>query len=394
MTQPDSGSPSVHPDSTVEPSIPDHTSPADAESPADDGSPPDLASPGADASTGSGAATVRGGSQTDQSGSADGDASIDPNEDAAFARKAVFLGDGSVPLGAVEKPELSVVITTHDNLAVLRECLASWKEHASGEPVELIVVEDGCTDGTAAFLAAEAATDWGARHLRWVHLDNVHELMSTNRGIELARAPLAMSWHDDMFVRAPWFVPELVRTFAAYSEIGLLALSRGLTIRHLPQPVETWHDSVDWKRVQSTIGPAPLNWVRIQEVDAVMRPWVVRRECTDEVGLLDEAFRPTEWDEADLCYRIRSAGWKIATHGFERGGAYHHLVNTTYGRTASEARMALGLRNARLFFGRWHGMIEAESGRRRKTWLRRATPAGWLATARSAAGRLVPRRGT
>ncbi|HET6764407.1 MAG TPA: glycosyltransferase [Longimicrobiaceae bacterium] len=285
---------------------------------------------------------------------------------------------------AIARPELTVFIPTHDNLPILRECLASWRRHADGQPVEVVVIEDGCTDGTAEFLAEQAATEWGRRHLRWVHTDDVHELMCTNRGLAEARAPLAMSWHDDMFLQAGWFVPELVRTFAAYPEIGLLCLSRGLNIRHLDAPLESWHDTVDWARVQSTIGPAPWNWARIYEVDAVIRPWVVRTACTDRVGALDEAFRPTEWDEADLAYRIRAAGWKVATHGYERGGAYRHEVSSTLSRTPSEKRMALGLRNARIFFGRWSDAIRAEQGRRRASWPRKATAAGWLGSARAA----------
>jgi len=280
----------------------------------------------------------------------------------------------------VTDPQLSVIIATHDNLEMLRRCLDGWRRHANGQPVELIVIEDGCTDGTPDYLRQTEATEWGRRHLRWVHTDDVHELVCTNTGFTHARAPLVLSWHDDMFLQAGWFVPELLATFRDIPDIGLLALSRGLDFSHLDEPVRTWHDSVDWRRVQSTIGPAPLNWMRIQEVDGVMRPWVVRRECIDRVGPLDEAFRPTEWDEVDFCYRIRAAGWKVATHGFERDGAYLHAVSSTYGRTVSERRMEQGLRNALIFFERWGDTIRREAGRVRSTWRRRATAAGWTGT--------------
>ncbi len=277
-------------------------------------------------------------------------------------------------------PQLSVIIATHDNLALLRRCLDGWRRHADRQPVELIVIEDGCTDGTPGYLREVESTDWGKRHLRWVHTDDVHELLCTNRGFAEARAPLVLSWHDDMFLQAAWFVPELLATFRAVPEIGLMCLSRGLNFTPVDEPLETWHDSVDWRRVQSTIGPAPLNWGRVYEVDGVMRPWVVRRACIDRVGPLDEAFRPTEWDEVDFCYRIRAAGWKIATHGFERDGAYLHAVSSTYGRTVSDRRMEQGLRNARLFFDRWTETIRSEHPRQRTSWRRRATAAGWAGT--------------
>jgi glycosyltransferase involved in cell wall biosynthesis len=287
-------------------------------------------------------------------------------------------------------PELSVIIPTHDNLALLRRCLDTWRTHADGAPVELIVIEDGCSDGTPGYLREMEATEWGRRHLRWIHTDDVHELMCTNLGLAEARAPLVMSWHDDMFLQAAWFVPELLATFRAIPRIGLMSLSRGLTFTPVDEPLETWFDTIDWRRVQSTIGPAPLNWFRIHEVDGVMRPWVVRKECVERVGALDEEFRPTEWDEVDFCYRIRKAGWAIATHGYERDGAYLHAVNSTLGRTPSEKRMALGLRNARIFFSRWGDTIRAEHPRGRANWRRRASAAGWAATLASVARHALP----
>ncbi len=282
-------------------------------------------------------------------------------------------------------PRLSVIIATHDNQPVLARCLDGWREFASHAPVELLVVEDGCTDGTREYLReSAAAAGWGTIAVRVLHEDNVHELMCTNRGFREARAPLIMSWHDDMFLQAAWFVPELLRTFDAYPELGLASLSRGLRCRPVDAPVATFAESIDWRRLRSTIGAAPFNWVRWTEVDAVMRPWVVRRACLDRVGLLDEAFRPTEWDEADLCYRIRGAGWKVATHGYERDGAYHHLLSTTLSRTPSDRRQAVALRNAQLFFARWQATIAREDTRHRRTWHRRASAAGWLATVRAA----------
>lgn len=289
-------------------------------------------------------------------------------------------------------PRLSVVIATHDNQPVLARCLESWRRHASRLPVELLVIEDGCSDGTPEYLRRVAADGgWGALRLRVVHEENVHELMCTNRGLREARGPLIMSWHDDMFVQAGWFVPELLATFDAYPDIGLVSLSRGLRCLPLDEPIRTFADTIDWRRLQSTIGPPPWNWLRLVEVDAVVRPWVVRRACIERVGGLDEAFRPTEWDEADLCYRIRTAGWRIATHGYERDQAFHHLVSTTLGRTPSERRHAGIVRNAQLFYSRWHETIAREAGRRPGSWRRRLSVAGALGTV-GAIGRQLRRR--
>jgi GT2 family glycosyltransferase len=275
-------------------------------------------------------------------------------------------------------PALSVVVPTFNNLEVVRQCVASWRD-AARHGVELIVVEDGCRDGTRAWLESESATTWGARHLRWLHMDDAHELRCTNAGFAVARAPLLMAWQDDMFLRAGWFVPELLNVFRSCPAIGLMSLSRGLDLYPVADPIESWDDLVSWRRLRSTIGPFPMNWFRIQEVDAVIRPWIVRRACIDRVGVLDEAFVPTEWDEADLAFRIREAGWRVATSGYERLGAYEHLGSSTLG-TLSDAYKQRVLRNGRLFHERWDAVIARDCARDRGTWLRPQTFEGWMNT--------------
>lgn len=275
-------------------------------------------------------------------------------------------------------PALSVVVPTFNNVAVLQRCLESWQTFADVAPVEIIVIEDGCRDATADYLSRQAASPWGQRHLRWCHEDNVHELRATNRGLREARAPLVMTWHDDMFLRSDWLVPELLDTFARRAALGLLCLSRGLVCRPFDQPIAAWEDLIDWRRLQSTIGPRFFNWFCVQEVDAVIRPWIVRRACLDRVGALDEAFRPTGWDEADLAFRIRQAGWIVATHGYERLGAFVHLGSTTFAKFNLDLEQ--DLRNGRLFHARWDQAIAAGAARPRQRWLRSATPSGWLAT--------------
>ena len=127
-----------------------------------------------------------------------------------------------------------------------------------------------------------------------------------------------------------------------------------------------------------------MNWVCLQEVDVVIRPWVVRRACLDTVGMLDEAFVPTEWDEADLSFRIRRARWKVATHGYERLGAYFHQGSTTLG-VLSESYKRRVVSNGLLFHDRWDDTIRRDALRPRRTWWRRSTASGWVHTSMAAA---------
>jgi glycosyltransferase involved in cell wall biosynthesis len=285
-------------------------------------------------------------------------------------------------------PALSVVIPTFNNAEILEQCLERWRECSAGQPLELVVIEDGCEDHTPRLLARMSATAWGRRHLRWHHQNDLHELRCTNYGIRSARGALVLAWQDDMLVESRWLVPELIETFSVYPDLGLLSLSRGLNYFPVDDPIETWEDLIDWRRLQSTIGPRPLNWFRLQEVDGVIRPWIVRRACLDRVGLLDERFVPTEWDEADLAFRVRHAGWRVATHGYERVGAYRHLGSTTLGGLTDKYKKRV-LQNGRLFHQLWDETIQTSATRERRTWWRRMSLDAWRQTTARAARFLV-----
>jgi GT2 family glycosyltransferase len=287
-------------------------------------------------------------------------------------------------------PDLSVVIPTFNNEAILVLTLESWRTHARHLDVEIIVVEDGCRDGTPTLLEQVAKENWNRARFRWIHMDDAHELRCTNAGFRAAHGALLMAWQDDMFLQARWLVSELIEVFHRHADVGLLGLSRGLNMFPVDDPIERWEDLLDWRRLRSTIGPFPWNWVRLQEVDSTVRPWMIRRECLERVGLLDEAFVPTEWDEADLAFRVRAAGWKIATCGYERLGGYYHVGSGTLG-TLSDAYKARVLKNGRLFHERWDPEILRSHARTRSTWLRPMTLER-LANTGMQALRAVPRR--
>ncbi len=285
---------------------------------------------------------------------------------------------------------LSVVIPTFNNEPIFRRAIDCWRTYAESSPVEVVVIEDGCRDATRELLESVSATAWARQHFKWIHMDDAHELRCTNAGFRAARAPLLMAWQDDMFLQVRWLVTELMTIFDRHREVGLLGLSRGLDMFPVNEPIERWEDLQDWRRLRSTIGPFPWNWLRIQEVDSIIRPWVIRRECLERVGLLDEAFVPTEWDEADLAFRVRQAGWKVATCGYERLGAYQHLGSSTLG-ALSEAYKARVLENGRLFHQRWDHEIVRGHARKRTTWARPMSLEAWATTGFKAL-RAVPRR--
>ncbi len=135
----------------------------------------------------------------------------------------------------------------------------------------------------------------------------------------------------------------------------------------LDEPIARWEDLVDWRRLQQHDRAAPL------ATGFGFRKWTPSSgrgssgaRASSASGNLDEAFVPTEWDEADLAFRIREAGWKVATCGYERLGGYEHLGSSTLGEL-SDAYKARVLKNGLLFHSRWSRAIARDHARSRRT---------------------------
>jgi glycosyltransferase involved in cell wall biosynthesis len=87
-------------------------------------------------------------------------------------------------------PEVSVVIPTYNRRAMLLEAIDSVLAQ-SAQVFELIVIDDGSTDGSAEYLASLAET------IRFERIDHRGPAAARNRGVAIARAPLVAFLDSD-----------------------------------------------------------------------------------------------------------------------------------------------------------------------------------------------------
>ncbi|OGW52265.1 MAG: hypothetical protein A2Y81_00340 [Nitrospirae bacterium RBG_13_43_8] len=92
-------------------------------------------------------------------------------------------------------PSVSVIITVFNGEKYLREAIKSVLNQTY-EPIEIIVVDDGSTDGSSAIAKSFAS------QLRYFYQDNSGQAAALNRGIELSRGCfLSFLDADDLWKR-------------------------------------------------------------------------------------------------------------------------------------------------------------------------------------------------
>lgn len=260
-----------------------------------------------------------------------------------------------------EKPLVSVVIPTHNRQEKLMRLIASVR--ASDYPqdrIELIVVDDASSDGTADRLRRDAPDITVVR--------NDPELLlagSRNAGIERSRGELVFLIDDDNVLDNSC-ISCLVASFSEPSnlKVGILAP----VALYLSSPDTVW-----WKGTgRSMVTSATVLMGRgekykgdgemVRTVDCI-NAFMVRKEVFDQVGRFDSNAFPIHYDEADFGERVRRAGYEMFVntrcrtwhdisppdHKEDRSRAYH---------CQNEMRAYFCAKNRATFHGRYSRPIE------------------------------------
>jgi len=205
--------------------------------------------------------------------------------------------------------DFSVIVCTRNGAGRIPTCLHALRKLREAS-YEVIVVDDGSTDDTAAMVES------GFPEVRLVRLAACGLSAARNAGAAAARAPYLAFTDDDCEPDADWLV-EIGRGFAA----GWDAMGGP----NLAPPAENWQAAV------VAAAPGAASHVMIDDLEAEHVPGcnlAVTAEAFHAIGGFDRRFR-TAGDDVDFCWRLRDAGRRI---GFTPNGwVWHHRRPTVCG---------------------------------------------------------------
>ena len=215
------------------------------------------------------------------------------------------------------KAPVAVVVVNYNRRELLRACLESLFRQTL-PPLEIIVVDNGSTDGSA-----EMARELGARVVRSER--NLGFAGGNNRGCREASAPWLALLNNDA-VADPRWLAELMR--AAAPEAGLVAC-RVLRAERRDLldnvGVRLWPDGMSrgafhYRRDAETVAPE----VFIPSGSAML----VKREAFMRAGGFDESFFAYS-EDTDLSLKVRLLGYRCALA--DRAYVYHRGGGGTLG---------------------------------------------------------------
>lgn len=185
---------------------------------------------------------------------------------------------------------LTVIIVTHNRLPLLPLAIRSLQRQADGlpMPLDILVVDDGSTDGTADWLAAQAQPG-----LRYVTRPNGGVAAARNTGLQALLAETAfVTFLDSDDISPPQALARQLADLVADPKIDL-AYGRMMMVDEIA-PV--------------TLEPA-ANARRLDLVGIHLSCALFRRALIDRIGLFDLAFRQAE--DTDYLLRTFEAGTRF-----------------------------------------------------------------------------------
>jgi GT2 family glycosyltransferase/Tfp pilus assembly protein PilF/SAM-dependent methyltransferase len=241
-------------------------------------------------------------------------------------------------------PLTSIVMLTWNQLAVTQACLASIAAHTS-LPYELIIIDNGSSDGTPAWLQAQVSQD---RRINVIlNESNRGYAAGCNQGIAQARGERIMLLNNDTLVTTGW-LEGLHDLLDRYPDAGIVGpmTNRASGVQVVqetgytdPAGLPAWADAFR-QRFRHRVVP------QRRIVGFCM---LFRRQLIDQIGLLDESFGIGNFEDDDLCLRAELAGYRNLIAGdlyiHHEGGASFNGKQMSY--------QGLLQQNRELFSRKW-----------------------------------------
>lgn len=262
-------------------------------------------------------------------------------------------------------PALSVIIVNWNVRDLLRRCLHSLLANFPPGQLEIIVVDNASTDGSAEMVRTEFPM------VRLIaNPDNRGFTAANNQGLMVARGRCVLLLNPDTEV-----VGDALVTMAAFADahpdvgiVGPQLLNPDGSVqssrRRFPTLLtalfeSTWLQPYAPRRLLEHYYVLDCPDDEVQDVDWVTgAALMARREAVEQVGPLDEGFFMYS-EELDWCRRFRETGWRVVY--LPTAQVVHHAGKSS---EQVEAARHIHFHSSKVhYFRKYHGRLAAEAVR-------------------------------
>lgn len=240
----------------------------------------------------------------------------------------------------MNQQKTSIIILAHDQLEYTKQCVASIRRHTQKDTYELILIDNGSTDGT---------TNWLKRQEDIIGIFNDKNYgfpKGCNQGIKVASGTEILLLNNDTIVTPRWL--EQLNT-ALYSDekIGVV----GCVTNHCSneQEVEITYQSTEGLQgfADNFNKSDRIKWE--SRLRLVGFCYLIKGVVAAQVGLLDERFTPGMFEDDDYSLRVLEAGYKLLLC---KDTFIHHYGSVSFKADIEQSNQLLSI-NLQKFTDKW-----------------------------------------
>jgi GT2 family glycosyltransferase len=242
------------------------------------------------------------------------------------------------------RPLVSIVMLTYNALDYTKECIESIRHHTS-YPHELVLIDNASSDGTIEYLEQAVADN---PHYRLItNQTNRGFAAGNNQGVAAARGDYVLLLNNDVLVSSGW-LDDLVTALERDPQIGMVGpltnhISGRQVIANIP-----YDDTAGFHTFAGQVRDANRGKLTPRRRIAGFA-LLIRKALFDELGGLEEMFGSGNYEDDDLCLRVRERGYAIMV---DEGTYIHHYGSKTFKANGIDYQASLD-HNAKLFRERW-----------------------------------------
>jgi GT2 family glycosyltransferase len=265
--------------------------------------------------------------------------------------------------------ETSIIIPVFNKAEFTFHCLRSLTEELCFSNTEVIVVDNASTDETAEVLSYFSEL---IRVIR--NEENLGFVDACNQGAAAARGKYLLFLNNDTQVLPGWlkYLVETIEANPANGAVGSMFLYPDGSIQEAGSIVWRngeahhygWSGSPDDRR---------FNFAR--EVDyCSAASLLIRTELFQRLGGFDRRFAPAYYEDVDLCFGVRSLGYRVIYQPMSR---VVHYEGVTAGADTTRGFKQFQIINREKFVEKWRDVLELDHLPRNPRLLAEASIRNW-----------------
>ena len=248
------------------------------------------------------------------------------------------------PTVASPTPRASIVIPVYNHCQATLACLRALAAHPPATACEVIVVDDGSSDDTAAWMAQVD----GLRYHR--RAANGGFIAACNDGAAQARGRFLVFLNNDTLPQPGW-LDALLATFDAQPDTGMAVAQLLYPDGRLQEAGGVvFADGSAWSygRFESADDP---RYAYVREADyGSGAALAIPRALFARAGGFDPRYAPAYYEDTDLAFAVRALGARVR---YQPASRVLHDEGTTAGTDTGSGVKAYQARNRQVFADKW-----------------------------------------